>query len=192
MYYYWVYYYLKKKCSINVEIMNSYKVKQELYHFSKVLSWGLCGILQWRYEVSNKTQYCFELSVLGSDHNHLCKISQILSPYLKAAEPKEWTGHTHIMVLHWRNTLIVSHNQVFRSGNESGGTKWGSCCSASQLCPTLWDPMDCSMPGLPVHHQLQEFAQMHVHWVGDAIQPSHPLSTPSTSALNPSQHQDLF
>ena len=44
----------------------------------------------------------------------------------------------------------------------------------SQSCPTLWDPMDCSMPGLPVHHQLPEFTQTHVHWIGDAIQPSHP------------------
>ena len=52
--------------------------------------------------------------------------------------------------------------------------------------------MDCSMPGLPVHHQLPEFTQTHVHWIGDAIQPSHPLSSPSPPAFNLSQHQDLF
>ena len=52
--------------------------------------------------------------------------------------------------------------------------------------------MDCSMPGLPVHHQLPEFTQTHVHWVGDAIQPSHPLSSPSPPTFNPSQHQGLF
>ena len=51
--------------------------------------------------------------------------------------------------------------------------------SVAHLCSTLWDPMDCSMPGFPVHHQLLELAQTHVHWVGDAIQPSHPLSPPS-------------
>ena len=51
--------------------------------------------------------------------------------------------------------------------------------SVVQLCLTLYDPMDCSTPGLPVHHQLTEFTQTHVHWVGDAIQPSHPLSSPS-------------
>ena len=51
--------------------------------------------------------------------------------------------------------------------------------SVTQLCPTLWDPMDCSTPGLPVHYQLPELAQTHVHWVGDAIQPSHPLLSPS-------------
>ena len=53
-----------------------------------------------------------------------------------------------------------------------------SVSSVAQLCPTLCDPMNCSMPGLPVHHQLPEFTQTHVHWVSDAIQPSHPLLCP--------------
>ena len=64
--------------------------------------------------------------------------------------------------------------------------------SVAQSCPTLCDPMSCSTPGLPVHHQLPEFTQTHVHQVGDVIQPSHPLSSPSPPAPNPSQHQDLF
>ena len=64
--------------------------------------------------------------------------------------------------------------------------------SVAQSCPTLWDPMNRSTPGLPVHHQLPEFAQTHVHWVGDAIQLAHPLSSPSPPALNLSQHQCLF
>ena len=64
--------------------------------------------------------------------------------------------------------------------------------SVALLCPTLCDPMNRSTPGLPVHHQLPEFAQTHVHWVGDAIQPSHPLSSPSPPAPNPSQHRGLF
>ena len=64
--------------------------------------------------------------------------------------------------------------------------------SVTQSCPTLCDPMNCSTPGLPVHHQLPESTPIHVHWVGDAIQPSHPLSSPSPPALNPSQHQGLF
>ena len=64
--------------------------------------------------------------------------------------------------------------------------------SVAQSCPTLCDPMNCSTPGLPVHHQLPEFTQTHVHRVGDAIQPSHPLSSPSPPAPNPSQHQSLF
>ena len=63
--------------------------------------------------------------------------------------------------------------------------------SGAQSCPTLWDPMNCSTPGFPVHHQLPEFTQTHVHQVSDAIQPSHPLSSPSPPAPNPSQHQSL-
>ena len=63
--------------------------------------------------------------------------------------------------------------------------------SVAQSCPTLCNPMDCSTPGFPVHHQLPELAQTHVHQVGDDIQPSHPLSSPSP-ALNLSQHQGLF
>ena len=64
--------------------------------------------------------------------------------------------------------------------------------SITQLCPTLCNPMDCSMPGLPVHHQLLEFTQTHVHWLGDAIQPSHPLSSPSPCTFNLSQHKGIF
>ena len=64
--------------------------------------------------------------------------------------------------------------------------------SVAQSCPTLCDPIDCSTPGLPVHHQLPESTQTHVHWVSDAIQPTHPLSSPSPPALNLSQHQGLF
>ena len=66
------------------------------------------------------------------------------------------------------------------------------CCSVAKSCPTLCEPMDCSMPGFPVLHQLPELAQTHVHWVSDAIQLSHPLSSPSPPALNLSQHQSLF
>ena len=64
--------------------------------------------------------------------------------------------------------------------------------SVAQSCPTLCDPMNSSTPGLPVHHQLPEFTETHVHRVSDAIQPSHPLSSPSPPAPNPSKHQSLF
>ena len=64
--------------------------------------------------------------------------------------------------------------------------------SVAQSCPTLCNPMNCSTPGLPVHQQLLEFTQTHVHQVGDAIQPSHRLSSPFSPAPNPSQHQSLF
>ena len=64
--------------------------------------------------------------------------------------------------------------------------------SVAQSCPTLCDPMDCSTSGLPVHHQLPEFTQTHVHWVSDANQLSHPLSSPSPPTFSLSQHQGLF
>ena len=64
--------------------------------------------------------------------------------------------------------------------------------SVTQSCLTLCDPMDSTTPGLPVHHQLLDFTQTHVHCVGDAIQPSHPLSSPSPPAFNLSQRQGLF
>ena len=64
--------------------------------------------------------------------------------------------------------------------------------SVTQLCPTLCDPMNRSIPGLPVHHQLLEFTWTHVHWLSDAIQSSHPLLSPSPPTLNLFQHQGLF
>ena len=78
------------------------------------------------------------------------------------------------------NTGVIQHDFCFQFS------------SVAQSCPTLCHPMDCSMPGLPVHHQLPEFTQTHVHWVSDAIQPSHPLSSPTPPALNLFQHQGLF
>ena len=81
------------------------------------------------------------------------------------------------------DSLLLSHlespNNIFQFS------------SVTQLCLTLWDPMNHSTPGLPVHHQLPESTQTHVHWVNDAIQPSHPLSSPSPPALNLSQQQGL-
>ena len=70
-------------------------------------------------------------------------------------------------------------------------TRWGTLqfSSVAQLYPTLCDPVDCSTPGLPVYHQLPEFTQTHVRWVSDAIQPSHPLSSPSPPAFTLSQHR---
>ena len=68
----------------------------------------------------------------------------------------------------------------------------GQFSSVAQSCPTLWDPMDCSTPGLPVHHQLLEFTQTHVHRVCNAIQPSHPLLSSSPPAFNLAQQQGLF
>ena len=65
----------------------------------------------------------------------------------------------------------------------------GFCCSVAQSCPSLWDPVNSSKPGFPALYYLLEFSQIHVHWISNAIQPFHPLSSPSPSAFNLSQHQ---
>ena len=83
----------------------------------------------------------------------------------------------------FRRILVRMRTLTFRSVQFS---------SVTQSCPTLCNPMDCSTPGFPVHHQLPDLAQTHVHWVGDAIQLSHPLSSPPPPAFNLSQHQGLF
>ena len=92
----------------------------------------------------------------------------------------------------WRSFLysssVYSYHLFLIS---SASVQFSSVSSVTQSCPTLCDPMNRSMPGLPVHHKLLEFTQTHVHWVGDAIQLSYPLSSPSP-ILNLSQHQSLF
>ena len=90
---------------------------------------------------------------------------------LQRVDMAEWLTLSLFQVAHWSDTQLSS---------------------VAQLCPTLCNPMDCSMPSFPVHHQLLELVQTHVHWVGDAIQPSHPLSSPSPPTFNLSQHQGLF
>ena len=99
-----------------------------------------------------------------------------------------FTGIFWNMLLHWQNSP---------SSITTISTKYSTylllcCCSVAQLCPTLCDIMNCSTPAFPVLHHLPELAQTHIHWVGDAIQPSHPLSSPYPLALNLSQHQGLF
>ena len=103
---------------------------------------------------------------------------------------KSSNGHTDI-----KNRLMdMAEGQEGEGGmhGESNMETHIQFSSVTQSCPTLRDPMNRSTPGLPVHHQLLEFTQTHVHRVSDAIQPSHPLSSPSPPAPYPSQHQSLF
>ena len=81
---------------------------------------------------------------------------------------------------------------IFHTYCSNDAAKTFQFSSVALSCPTLCDPMNCSTPGLPVHHQLLDFTQTRVYWVSDAIQPSHPLSSPSPNALNLSQHQGLL
>ena len=93
----------------------------------------------------------------------------------------------------WISFHIVVDEKIIKSKSElSIYITYVSVQFSRSVMSDLWDPMNCSMLGLTVHHQLLEFTQTHVHQVGDAIQPSHPLSSPSPPAPNPSQHQSLF
>ena len=91
----------------------------------------------------------------------------------------------------WVTSLSLLNHNSLTMGRLLDTWSMSQFSSVAQSCPTLCNPMNRSMPGLPVHHQLPEFTQTHVHQVSDAIQPSHPLSSPSP-APNPSQHQSLF
>ena len=94
------------------------------------------------------------------------------------------TGDTYgLIVKGWKKLFHANRDQ------NKAGVQFSS---VAQSCPTLCDSMNRSTRGLPVHHQLPEFIQTHIHRVSDAIQPSHPLSSPSSPAPNPSQHQSLF
>ena len=111
-----------------------------------------------------------------------------------------WCHHFYVdAVQKGRGGMCMFHRDdcvadLSRLSSDSGGPACGSVqfSSDAQSCPTLWDPVDCSTPGFPVYHQLPELAQTHVHRVSDAIQPSHPLLSPSPPAFNLSQHQGLF
>ena len=99
-----------------------------------------------------------------------------------------WGGRGDEMKLKMEFSEDLSKEVMFKLRHEAWEgarhDRRSCCCSVAQSYPTLCDPMDCSTPGLPVHHQLPELAQTHVHWVSDAIQPSHPLPSPSLPAFN--------
>ena len=101
-----------------------------------------------------------------------------------------------LWVLPWRHSKPCSNNMFYKSNFVL--FIWIAHCPVEpgsvqfQSCPTLWDPMDCSTPGFPGHHQIQESTQTHVHRISDAIQPSHPQSSRSPPTFNLSQHQGLF
>ena len=108
-----------------------------------------------------------------------------MSPYLRAKNPAKLC-----MVEKGLDELEMRRRSPRSFPQLCGGIP--CCCSVTKVCPMLCNPMDCSMPGFPVLHHLPDFAQTHVHRVGDAIHPSHPLSSLSPPAFNLSQHQGLF
>ena len=106
--------------------------------------------------------------------------------FISGTEGFTWLDKHTIQIQKYKfPSNLSSHIQAFP-------TSFSQFSSVAQSCPTPCDPMNRSTPGLPVHHQLPEFTQTHVHRLSDAIQSSHPLSSPSPPAPNPSQHQGLF
>ena len=138
---------------------------------------SLCGLSKVINLSRHHTSWLYYLEKICKDNVCIKKIKQFYS---------------------WRTLWNIKERRVLptsmwkRSWVDTLQYRWVQFSSVTQSCPTLCDPMNRSTPGLPVHHQLPEFNQTHIHWVGDTIQPSHPLSSTSPPAFNLSQHQGLF
>ena len=156
-------------------------------------SWWECKLVQqpwktvWRFlrKLSIKLPYDPEISLLGIHPNKAIIWKDTCNPVFIAALitiAQIWKQPKYPLTTEWMKMWSI-YTMEYYSVQFS---------SVTQSCPTLCDPMNHSMPGLPVHHQLPEFTETHVHRVGDAIQPFHPLSSPSPPAPNPCQHQSLF
>ena len=139
------------------------------------------GCLLWWVCSLGKTLFTFALLHFVL-HSQTCLLLQVSLDFLLShSNPLWWKGHLLL--------LLLSVLEGFASLHQFTSVQFSS---VAQSCPTLCNPMNLSTPGLPVHHQLPEFTQTHVHRVSDAIQPSRPVSSPSPPAHNPSQHQSLF
>ena len=125
---------------------------------------------------------------IKTTEQHLVRIMSQSSLYFFFHFSVIWSVNKHLLYSKHSLTLCGYKDLVYCSVQFSSV----QFISVAQSCPTLCDPMNRSTPGLPVHHQLPEFTQTRIHWVRDAIQLSHPQSSPSPPALNPSQHQSLF
>ena len=149
-------------------------------------------ILMWQSHKSHKFLYIY-LHI----PTHLCrnwiysnKYSTYISYYLKPSFQRQPTVWTQLLEIPFPYCQRFSSPcfQLSPTAVDWAIFPFCCCCSVSQSCLTLWDSMDCSTSGLPVPHHLLEFAQVHVHCTGDAVQLSHPLTPSSPSALNLSQH----
>ena len=117
---------------------------------------------------------------LGSSYVFSYSLMELHNLHLPSQSQRRWIPRVHFCLLSYTHSYKPKH-------------LWHpQFSSVAQSCLTPCDPMDCSTPGLPVHHHLPELTQTHVHRIGDAIQPSHPLSSPSLPTFNLSQHQGLF
>ena len=129
----------------------------------------LSGLFQ--FPLESKWKWKWSHSVVSNSLRPCKTVAHQASPYIWFSRQEYWSGVPLPSPTSWK--LVFQFRSV------------------TQSCPTLFDPMNRSTPGLPVHHQLPEFTETHVHPVGDAIQPSHPPSSPFPPAPNPSQHQSF-
>ena len=125
---------------------------------------------------------------------HIHWVRDAIQPchYLLSPFPPDLSPSQHQGLFQWISSLQQVAKVLELQHQSFQRIRSDQIRSVAQLCPTLCDPMNRSTPGLPVHHQFLEFTETHVHRVSDAIQPSHPLSSPSPLAPNPSQHRSLF
>ena len=152
-----------------------------------------CGKASWEKE---ETLYCIRFNLYPHNQGWLSPACSGIYWLLSLTEqnashvphPSSSTSSTQNLVVHALMVLPPRHMIYTWVGPDS----FKQIRSVTQSCPTVCDPMDCSTTGLPVHQLLLELAQTHVHWVGDAIQPSHPLSSPSPPTFNLFQNQGLF
>ena len=147
-------------------------------------------LIEWLIE-SNEIKY--ERSLRTEKHSDWISWS-LFSAMHREFMSKHYIGIIKLEYYEWSNVIGIFTAGHIRAFNMLDFAEELSVqfSSVTQLCLTLCDPMDCSTPVFPVHHQIPELAQTHVHRVGDALQPPHPLSSPSPPAFNLPQHQDLF
>ena len=158
-----------------------WSIMEFLYHIT-----SLCpGLTSWSSEAL--ITFCSPASISGS-WGAFSRWTPLLYRTLKVGEVQ-----AYLMMTHYPGSpvslSVTDHHLKWRKMERKVSDQ---IRSVTQSCPTFCDPMNCSMPGLPVHHHLPEITQTHIHLVDDAIQPSHPLSSPFPPAPNPSQHQSLF
>ena len=148
----------------------------EIWYWRKIKSWCFPSLPSDQPH-NNKLRSRKETALVWCEQSTLQK-NYIISNYIPCSFERSWEkSYQSISNGYWPKAENTASDQIR---------------SVPQLCLTLCDAMNHSTPGLPVHHQLPEFTQTHIHRVSDAIQPSHPLSSPSPLAPNPSQHQSLF
>ena len=177
---------------LNVKKINKLKIKQQKKQTKE--EWWLSWVRNFELEWSSHTCFLFfqtvEFHLLADNFklSYSCSLLSFVSELLSFSF--SWK-RVHTLFFSGFFEVLRTEQAAFSKGRKPKGKTY-SCWSVTESCPTLCNPINCSMPGFPVLQHLPEFAQTYVHWVSDAIQSSHPLSPPFPLALNLSQYQSLF